>query len=181
MKNTFCPKSRDRAFDFPAFSFLARDRAPNGFCARTAAFCRVRCCDAQTAVSLSSESDLHSSLRADPSFARLRDSSFKMAAMETNASGDATADVPADLFLDIDELQAHGINVADIKKLKASGICTVKGIEMITKKKLCAIKGLSEAKVDKIKEAVLKVSGVGNCLTTALQVRFVALVAFAPY
>lgn len=32
---------------------------------------------------------------------------------------------------------------------------------MSTKKKLCSIKGLSEAKVDKIKEVMVKVSGVG--------------------
>lgn len=55
-------------------------------------------------------------------------------------------------FTDIDELQAHGINAADIKKLKAAGICTVRGVQMTTRRKLCAIKGLSEAKVDKIKE-----------------------------
>ena len=55
-------------------------------------------------------------------------------------------------FTDIDELQAHGINVADIKKLKVSGICTVRGVQMTTRRKMCAIKGLSEAKVDKIKE-----------------------------
>ena len=59
-----------------------------------------------------------------------------------------------DTFQDIELLQNHGINVADIKKLKSAGICTVKGIQMVTKKKLCNIKGLSEAKVDKMKEAV---------------------------
>ncbi|KAM4021932.1 meiotic recombination protein DMC1/LIM15 homolog isoform 1-T1 [Anomaloglossus baeobatrachus] len=59
-------------------------------------------------------------------------------------------------FQDIDMLQKHGINVADIKKLKTVGICTVKGIQMTTKKTLCNIKGLSEAKVDKIKEAANK-------------------------
>ncbi|XP_056379844.1 meiotic recombination protein DMC1/LIM15 homolog isoform X2 [Hyla sarda] len=59
-------------------------------------------------------------------------------------------------FQDIDMLQKHGINVADIKKLKSVGICTVKGIQMTTKKALCNIKGLSEAKVDKIKEAANK-------------------------
>lgn len=63
------------------------------------------------------------------------------------------------LFQDVDTLQNHGINVADIKKLKSSGICTIKGLQMTTKKKLCAIKGLSESKVDKIKEAVGKVDG----------------------
>lgn len=47
-------------------------------------------------------------------------------------------------------------NVADIKKMKLVGICTVKGIQMTTRKALCNIKGLSEAKVEKIKEAVGK-------------------------
>ncbi|XP_046403567.1 meiotic recombination protein DMC1/LIM15 homolog [Ischnura elegans] len=75
-------------------------------------------------------------------------------------------------FQDIDMLQDHGINAADIKKLKTSGICTVKGIQMSTKKRLCAIRGLSEAKVDKIKEAVAKVNGmdVGGGFITALEV-----------
>lgn len=47
-------------------------------------------------------------------------------------------------------------NVADIKKMKLVGICTVKGIQMTTRKALCNIKGLSEAKVEKIKEAAGK-------------------------
>ena len=59
--------------------------------------------------------------------------------------------------------------MADIKKLKAAGICTVKGIQMVTKKKLCNIKGLSEAKVDKMKEAVIKVCGANSGFRTALQ------------
>lgn len=72
-------------------------------------------------------------------------------------------------FQDIELLQNHGINVADLKKLKAVGICTIKGAQMMTKKRLCAIKGLSEAKVDKIKEAIGKMfSGAAFC--TALQV-----------
>jgi len=74
-----------------------------------------------------------------------------------------------DTFQDIELLQNHGINVADIKKLKAAGICTVKGIQMVTKKKLCNIKGLSEAKVDKMKEAVIKVCGASSGFRTALQ------------
>ena len=74
------------------------------------------------------------------------------------------------LQVDIEGLQAHGINVADIKKLKLAGICTLKGVKMITKRKLCAIKGLSEAKVDKIREAVLKMSGGGAGFVTAMQV-----------
>ena len=53
---------------------------------------------------------------------------------------------------DVDMLQSHGINVADIKKLKGAGICTIKGILMTTVKRLTSIKGLSEAKVEKIKD-----------------------------
>uniref|UniRef100_A0A8C2TNL0 Meiotic recombination protein n=1 Tax=Coturnix japonica TaxID=93934 RepID=A0A8C2TNL0_COTJA len=59
-------------------------------------------------------------------------------------------------FQDIDLLQKHGINVADIKKLKSVGICTIKGIQMTTRRALCNVKGLSEVKVDKIKEAANK-------------------------
>ncbi|XP_063889189.1 meiotic recombination protein DMC1/LIM15 homolog isoform X1 [Scylla paramamosain] len=70
-------------------------------------------------------------------------------------------------FTDIDELQTHGINAADIKKLKSAGICTVRGVQMTTRRRLCAIKGLSEAKVDKIKEVAAKVSG-GDGFVTAL-------------
>ena len=81
----------------------------------------------------------------------------------------ATHGQDEDFYQDIELLQNHGINVADIKKLKTAGICTVRGIQMITKKKLCNIKGLSEAKVDKMKEAVLKICGAGAGFRTALQ------------
>ena len=77
-----------------------------------------------------------------------------------------------DFIVDIDSLQAHGINVADLKKLKSAGICTIRGLKMNTKKKLCQIKGLSEAKVDKIKEAIAKLEGGQGsaAFITALQV-----------
>ena len=93
--------------------------------------------------------------------------------METGDSSLNESAVAEDqeLMVDIDQLQAHGINVADIKKLKSAGICTVLGIQMITKKKLCSIKGLSEAKVDKIREAIVKLSGGGSVFVSALQVR----------
>jgi len=71
-------------------------------------------------------------------------------------------------FQDVDVLQNHGINVADIKKLKSVGICTIKGIMMTTKRRLAAVKGLSEAKVDKIKEVAMKLTNPG--FITALEV-----------
>ncbi|XP_054153948.1 meiotic recombination protein DMC1/LIM15 homolog [Oppia nitens] len=67
-----------------------------------------------------------------------------------------TDDEEESFFQDIDILQNHGINSADIKKLKSSGICTIKGLQMTIKKKLIQIKGLSEAKVDKIRETANK-------------------------
>ncbi|RZF39375.1 hypothetical protein LSTR_LSTR000896 [Laodelphax striatellus] len=86
-----------------------------------------------------------------------------MEASDQMVLSEMTHDVDEDesFFQDVDTLQSHGINVADIKKLKSSGICTVKGIVMCTRKKLCAIKGFSEAKVDKIKEACAKISSFG--------------------
>ncbi|CAI2176665.1 4750_t:CDS:10 [Funneliformis geosporum] len=57
-------------------------------------------------------------------------------------------------YTEIDELQNHGINSSDIAKLKSAGICTA--IHMTTRRNLCKIKGLSEAKVDKLKETASK-------------------------
>ncbi|EPR79355.1 Rad51 DNA repair and recombination protein [Spraguea lophii 42_110] len=56
----------------------------------------------------------------------------------------------------IEELQQYGINMADILKLKQSGICTIKGLFMLSKRNLCKIKGMTEIKVDKLKEMIAK-------------------------
>ncbi len=61
----------------------------------------------------------------------------------------------------VDELQNGGVNVADIKKLKEAGICTLKRLEMVTRKELAAIRGISDAKVDKILEALGKIHQYG--------------------
>lgn len=63
--------------------------------------------------------------------------------------------------LSVDELQNHGIGAADVQKLKLSGICTIKGVNMTSKRTLLKVKGLSEAKVDKIKEAAAKIQDAG--------------------
>nr|XP_039261748.1 meiotic recombination protein DMC1/LIM15 homolog isoform X2 [Styela clava] len=67
-------------------------------------------------------------------------------------------------FQDIDMLQDQGINAADLKKLKTAGICTIKGVQMTTKKALSNIKGISEAKVEKIKEAASKMAIVDESM-----------------
>lgn len=58
---------------------------------------------------------------------------------------------------DIDELQSQGIQQSDINKLRMAGVCTLKGAAMMSRRSLYKIKGLSEAKVDKIKECLNKV------------------------
>ena len=60
-------------------------------------------------------------------------------------------------FIEIEKLQEHGINAADIAKLKANGFCTISSIVMATKKELTNIKGINEAKIDKILDASKKI------------------------
>ncbi|KAM0003887.1 putative ATP diphosphatase [Helianthus debilis subsp. tardiflorus] len=59
------------------------------------------------------------------------------------------------------EVTSHGINAGDVKKLQDAGIYTCNGLMMHTKKNLTGIKGLSEAKVDKICEAAEKIVNFG--------------------
>lgn len=59
-------------------------------------------------------------------------------------------------YTSIDALQEHNINAADINKLKAAGICTVKGLLMVTRKELLNIKGITDQKIDKMVEAAQK-------------------------
>ncbi|KAG9083426.1 Meiotic recombination protein dmc1 [Ceratobasidium sp. 370] len=68
----------------------------------------------------------------------------------------------------VEELQAHGINAQDIAKLKKEGICTISGVRMTSRRNLLKIKGMSEAKVEKIKEASQKI--LGSSFQTGVQV-----------
>jgi meiotic recombination protein DMC1 len=52
----------------------------------------------------------------------------------------------------VTDLQAHGINVSDIKKLQDAGIVTIGGVLQKSMRDLVNIKGLTEAKIEKIKE-----------------------------
>lgn len=62
-------------------------------------------------------------------------------------------------------LQNHGVPVADIKKLMEGGIHTVEALAHAPKKELSAIKGLSDAKVDKLQKEAWKLVPMG--FTTA--------------
>ncbi|KAJ5810570.1 Meiotic recombination protein dmc1 [Penicillium pulvis] len=61
-----------------------------------------------------------------------------------------------DFIVDIDGIQSHGIGAADINKLKANGYYTVASVHGATRRTLLKVKGFSEVKVEKIKEAVQK-------------------------
>ena len=60
-------------------------------------------------------------------------------------------------FKELDLLQNHGINGGDIIKLKNHGLCTVLSCLMVTKKEMLSIKGITEAKAEKIFEAANKI------------------------
>ncbi|KAL3233488.1 Uncharacterized protein RNJ44_03528 [Nakaseomyces bracarensis] len=70
-------------------------------------------------------------------------------------------------IIGIDELQNSGINASDIQKLKGAGIFTVNTVLSTTRRNLVKIKGLSEIKVEKIKEAANKLIKVGFITATA--------------
>ncbi|KAL0951501.1 hypothetical protein HGRIS_008186 [Hohenbuehelia grisea] len=72
-------------------------------------------------------------------------------------------------FDSVDELQQHGINVQDILKLKAAAIHTVSGVNMTTRRNLLKIKGMSEAKVEKLKEAAHKI--LGSSFATGVEIQ----------
>ena len=61
----------------------------------------------------------------------------------------------------IKALEEKGINSGDIKKLEEAGFHTVEAVAFTPKKHLIIVKGLSEAKVDKIIEACSKIVSMG--------------------
>lgn len=61
----------------------------------------------------------------------------------------------------IKALEEKGINAGDIKKLEEAGFHTVEAVAFTPKKHLIIVKGLSEAKVDKIIDACQKIVNMG--------------------
>jgi len=61
----------------------------------------------------------------------------------------------------IKALEEKGINAGDIKKMEEAGFHTVEAVAFTPKKHLIIVKGLSEAKVDKIIEACSKIINLG--------------------
>lgn len=63
--------------------------------------------------------------------------------------------------------QGHGISATDVKKLSDAGYHTVESVAYAPKKALLTIKGISEAKADKIQNEAAKLVPMG--FTTATE------------
>ena len=50
----------------------------------------------------------------------------------------------------VEDLQSHGINVSDIKKLQDAGLHTIGSVLQCSSRDLVNIKGLTEAKIEKV-------------------------------
>jgi hypothetical protein len=57
-------------------------------------------------------------------------------------------------YTNLEILQEHGISMNDIQKLNTAGFYTIESIAHATIRKLTDVKGISEAKVQKLKELV---------------------------
>ena len=71
----------------------------------------------------------------------------------------------------IGDLQRTGINVSDIKKLEEAGYYTIGQLLQAPKRTLVLIKGLSEAKVDKLQEVARKLDARGALFKTGLEAK----------
>ncbi|XP_068663858.1 DNA repair protein RAD51 homolog isoform X2 [Aristolochia californica] len=76
----------------------------------------------------------------------------------------------------VEKLQASGIAALDVKKLKDAGLCTVESVVYSPRKDLLHIKGISEAKVDKIIEAASKLVPLGFTSASQLHAQRLELI-----
>ena len=73
--------------------------------------------------------------------------------------------------LPVSALEAHGVASGDVKKLRDAGYHTVESITYAPKKMLLAIKGISEAKADKILAEGQKLIPTGFTTATEMHLR----------
>ena len=86
-----------------------------------------------------------------------------MAVADTDQDGEA---MPLS-FIDVDELTTHGVLKCDIKKLQDAGIMTADAVIMTSKRQLAKIKGISDAKVEKIFTGASKIAAKRLCFQSA--------------
>jgi DNA repair protein RAD51 len=90
---------------------------------------------------------------------------MKQAEREEEATGEEEVQAQEEVEIDgptpIKALEEKGINAGDIKKMEEAGFHTVEAVAFTPKKHLVIVKGLSEAKVDKIIDACQKIVNLG--------------------
>ena len=86
----------------------------------------------------------------------------------TDATGAAFSTIHehSPTFQELDKLTEMGIPAVDVNKLRTAHVHTVEGVLMQCRKDLVAIKGLSEAKVDKIIDTARKLAHTGFITAT---------------
>ncbi|KAM7436820.1 recombinase rad51 [Porites harrisoni] len=73
--------------------------------------------------------------------------------------------------LPINKLEEHGISATDVKKLQEAGFHTIESVAYTPKKALLAIKGISEAKADKVLNESFKLVPMGFTTATEFHTR----------
>ena len=70
-------------------------------------------------------------------------------------------EIPEFQINEIERLQECGINMADINKLKNAGYSSVKSVIMATKKQLQTIKGITDQRAIRLRDAAMKIENAG--------------------
>jgi len=98
------------------------------------------------------------------------------ATMHHEASGSSSrtagvTQVVASTVRPIGDLQGGGINMSDIKKLEDAGYYTIGAVLQTPVRTLKLIKGLSEAKVEKVRDVCRKLDSRGSVFKTGLEAK----------
>ena len=93
------------------------------------------------------------------------------AVREETTSTAEVEDTEASGPMPVGALEAHGIGSADVKKLREAGYHTVESVVYAPKKALLNIKGISEAKADKVIAEAQKLVPTGFTTATEMHLK----------
>ena len=93
------------------------------------------------------------------------------AVREEAAAAADVEDAEASGPMPVGALEAHGIGSADVKKLREAGYHTVESVVYAPKKALLGIKGISEAKADKVIAEAQKLVPTGFTTATEMHLK----------
>lgn len=101
----------------------------------------------------------------------MQQSSRQASNVATATAENISETLGAQTFRLIDDLQSLGINVSDIKKLQEAGLSTIGSVLQTCTRDLLLIKGISDAKIEKIREAAKKLDIRGTAFKTGLEMK----------